>query len=597
MECNENKEIIEKYDNLSDSVCGSNISINKESTTVNIKKKIVLSSSNNNSNNNNTKFKQELKYVDGKKWYSLPDPKEIIVYNNKSEKYLIACAIMVKNESLALSNTLRSFLPHVDCLIAYDTGSTDDTIDIIKSETEKFGKPLFLITGEFVDFSTSRNVLLKYSNNIAKYLILPDSNDILKGGELIRNMLLDNESSPEDKKWNCVFVTQHWQMTHEIHIDQECLDQYKIDEETAKNIKIQKKDRIFKNTRIIRTNLGWTYNSVIHENLFIQPQILYEGLSIPDNPTQTRIFYNTDIVFFQDREQDNKKSEKRYANDLELLYREYENNPEDSRTVFYIGQTNECMGNTSEAFKWYLKRGEMGDHSEEKYLSIYRAGKISYYTRKNHEETILYFMKANIISFELFADLRAEPLVFIAQCYLLKNLYHQAYYYIREACRLEIPTNLNLIIEKEIYTETRWALAMQTALKLGEFYDARYACKKLAESLGCEVRGNKIDSSHLNKAGQIKAGEFQKFIEICNKQITENTVILSIKDRAESLFKLHKSEMVFPSKTTVQLNEFKMAVASGQVNNFMEMDQKGNLRPYQQNQNQPKKKKSKNKKK
>lgn len=577
-------------------------------TTV-IKRKIKLPSAETkntivelNNNNNIQEYKHEIKYINGKKWYTLPNPTELVRFEIPNDKrYKIGCAIMVKNESRSLSMTLKSFLPYCDCLIAYDTGSTDNTIDIIKEETSLLKKPLFLISGTFVDFSTSRNVLLKYSNDIADYLLLPDSNDILRGGDKILPMILKNEKLPEEQRWNAVFVAQLWETTINTHFNEQYISN--LDEELAEKLKKNKRQRPFKNVRIIKTNVGWTYNSVIHENVYIQPDILYEGLSIPNNPNQGILNHNTDIIFYQNRDEDNIKSAKRYASDLVLLHREHENNPDDLRTIFYIAQTNECSSNVNEALEWYQKRAKLGCSSEEKYLACYRAGKILF-AMFQWNDSIEYLIRANTISIELFGEPRAEPLVIIAQNYFAQKMFHQSYYYTKEACRLELPKTANLIMEREYYDEMRWSLAVQIGMTVGEFYDARYAIKNLAENIGCITRENKIICTSNEKDIQLKASELQRVLDVCNTHISENMVISTIKAQYEKKFEKHKTLMVFPVQSIVQWDSFKLAVASGRVKNISKMTSDGNLEPVQHNNsninindNYNKKNKKKNKKK
>jgi len=96
--------------------------------------------------------------------------------------YKIAAAMMVKNEQDKIRDTIAS-VNHLDGIILFDTGSTDDTIVMAKEHTKI---PLHLTCGTFVDFSTSRNQLLDFANDISKefgydYLLLIDANDELQG--------------------------------------------------------------------------------------------------------------------------------------------------------------------------------------------------------------------------------------------------------------------------------------------------------------------------------------------------------------------------------------------------------------------------------
>ena len=63
---------------------------------------------------------------------------------------------MVKNGSISIRNTLESYRNKVDRIVILDTGSTDDTINIINSLT----LPITLYQEPFINFKTSRNRLL-----------------------------------------------------------------------------------------------------------------------------------------------------------------------------------------------------------------------------------------------------------------------------------------------------------------------------------------------------------------------------------------------------------------------------------------------------
>ena len=76
----------------------------------------------------------------------------------------IAALIMAKNESKRIQVTLDS-LKNVNSIVFYDTGSTDNTIDIVTKFCNENKIKLRLKKGKFVDFATSRNVLLAYADS------------------------------------------------------------------------------------------------------------------------------------------------------------------------------------------------------------------------------------------------------------------------------------------------------------------------------------------------------------------------------------------------------------------------------------------------
>ena len=111
----------------------------------------------------------------------------------------IALLMMVKNEHLRLHVTLESVLGYVNSIVLYDTGSQDDTIEIASSFCKKNNIPFRLKQGEFVDFSTSRNVSLDFADTYEDidFILLMDTNDELRGGTELRKFCKSQISQPE----------------------------------------------------------------------------------------------------------------------------------------------------------------------------------------------------------------------------------------------------------------------------------------------------------------------------------------------------------------------------------------------------------------
>jgi glycosyltransferase involved in cell wall biosynthesis/predicted GH43/DUF377 family glycosyl hydrolase len=85
---------------------------------------------------------------------------------------------ILRNEAAVLPRCLASIIPHVDCGIVVDTGSTDGTPDIVKKAFADAGKPLELGAAEFINFSDARNLALllaRASTLPWDYLVLSDA--------------------------------------------------------------------------------------------------------------------------------------------------------------------------------------------------------------------------------------------------------------------------------------------------------------------------------------------------------------------------------------------------------------------------------------
>lgn len=90
----------------------------------------------------------------------------------------IAWNAIVKNEAAILDRCISSLLPHIDYGIVVDTGSTDNTPELLKQAFARANKPLEITSTPFENFSQARNVALQAARNSQlawDYLLLCDA--------------------------------------------------------------------------------------------------------------------------------------------------------------------------------------------------------------------------------------------------------------------------------------------------------------------------------------------------------------------------------------------------------------------------------------
>lgn len=356
-----------------------------------------------------------------------------------SHKVHIALLMMVKNESKRILVSLESVKKVVKTVIIYDTGSEDNTIDLIKTFCKNNNLKLLLKQGEFVDFSTSRNVSLDFADECkeANYILLLDGNDELKNGEIL------------------IEAAKH-------HLDDDKKTGFHISQEWLCNNEITK----YFNLRFIKNRKNWRYKGSVHEYL--------ENPSPSDNHI---VRIDPRVVLFQDRKYDIEKSSARYKKDKELLLKDLEKNPEDCRTLFYLAQTCSCIGETKETFDYYMKRAKLDGFLEEKFQAYLRAGET--YQKINPgdtDEAVRIFMKA----FEVIE--RAEPLCKISEIYRNKGKWKLSYMFVKMACDLKYPKDSLLFVNKRLYEYDRWHLMGIVAYYAGYYGEGSIACKKAIET-------------------------------------------------------------------------------------------------------------------
>jgi phosphopantetheinyl transferase (holo-ACP synthase) len=376
--------------------------------------------------------------------YDVVIEKEYTKLSLESKKPVIGCLMMVKNEHARIHVTLDSITGVVDCLIIYDTGSTDDTMKIIIEHCEKHKLNLYMIQGEFVNFSVSRNISLDYADTKnVHFLLLLDVNDELRGGDKLKKFA-ENELETDN---NAYLTCQYWWS-----------GQY---------------NKYF-NTRFIRARKNWRYKGSVHE-------WIEDTNEIKGNPV---VKMSDDIILYQDRTKDDDKTGKRFHRDKELLLEDYKKDPKHTRTVFYLAQTYACLKENNEAFKYYKIRSELEGFYEEKFYSYLKCGEISEKLGYDWYESMSFYMKSlEIIS-------RVEPLVKIAEHYRLQKKWFLAYQFIQSACSLKYPDHCILFVDTNSYDYLRWHNLGIIAYYVGKFKEGKEACLKAIKT-GINVELNK----------------------------------------------------------------------------------------------------------
>jgi hypothetical protein len=271
-----------------------------------------------------------------------------------------------------------------------------------------------------------------------EYLLLLDCNDELKNG---RDLIKFCKSEHEE---NGFFLKQQWET--DIVID-------------------------YYNIRLIKSKNGWHYNGVVHEYITSKKE---------------KTMKLTNIVIYQNRALDDDKSAKRFEKDKILLLTEYNSENKTARTVYYLAQTCECLKQLDEAFIYYKERMHMDGFFEEKYQAAYHCGMILRSEGKSFYEYSGFFLFAHSIMY------RVEPLVRIAEYYIDKDCWKQAYTFLYEASKIDFP-NCGLFVDSEMYHYYRWHLLARTAYYVSEYKIGYDACK-----IAIKQRNNSLDKHNMN---------------------------------------------------------------------------------------------------
>jgi len=87
---------------------------------------------------------------------------EHVVPTNSSKQEIELCLVMiVKDEEDSIEKCLKSVAPYISYWVIVDTGSSDDTLNVIKKVTEELGIPGELHERPWVNFEVNRTESLE----------------------------------------------------------------------------------------------------------------------------------------------------------------------------------------------------------------------------------------------------------------------------------------------------------------------------------------------------------------------------------------------------------------------------------------------------
>ncbi len=348
---------------------------------------------------------------------------------------LLAVVLMVKNEEHAIVKTLLPFIKSgVKDFLIFDTGSEDGTVEVTKSFFAEHNLNGFVDQEKFIDFATSRN----------------------------RSLVLAEQYFPETKFF--AVIDADWYIHGADKLLEYC-DENKDDNYPVYMIRLLAGNTEIAIPRLFRAASKNRFRGVVHEE--------------PED--KARDILPAEIYFecSQDRAH-LRKSRARYQSDVNLLLKDYKKHPTNPRTLFYIGQTYECLGEQKNAYKYYVKRSAFKVHPEEDHITFFRLGYLAEHlslveNKITWETAYEYYLK----SYSVHAC-RVEPVLAIASHYL-KEFPQYSYILLNHACRMPYPEDDCMFIQKHMYQYTRYELLSACAHSVYEYEVGKEATLKALE--------------------------------------------------------------------------------------------------------------------
>jgi tetratricopeptide (TPR) repeat protein len=230
--------------------------------------------------------------------------------------------MIVKNESKIITRLFDSVINIIDCYCICDTGSTDNTVELIKTYFENKNIPGKIVNEQFKNFAHNRNFALKSCLNMSDYVLLMDADMILQ---------IINFNKKTLSNFDSFYILQG------------------------------NDDFYYQNLRIIKNNGLFSYIGVTHEYI-----------STPPNNKLLPI--TKEELFITDYGDGGCKSDK-FERDIKLLTNGIIEEPKNSeRYHFYLANSHHDAGNFEKAIETYEKRIKIGGWEQEIWYSYYRIG-------------------------------------------------------------------------------------------------------------------------------------------------------------------------------------------------------------------------------
>jgi len=314
-----------------------------------------------------------------------------------SDKQTLCLNMIVKNESKIITRLFKSVLPIIDCYCICDTGSSDDTIQVIKTFFQEHNIPGKVVEEPFKNFCYNRTFAIKEAVGMSDYLLLMDADMILNINSFDKNML---------KQGDCFHILQG------------------------------NNNFYYQNVRIVKNNGLVNYLGVTHEYI-----------NFPNN--MKLVSFSKENLFISDIGDGGSKSDK-FKRDIALLTEGIKDEPNNARYYFYLANSYYDHGDTDLAIDFYKKRVHFGGWIQEVWYSYYRLG-LCYKRKNDMANAIFYWLEG----YNSFPD-RIENLYEIVNYYRIKGQQKICYHFYLMAYNILKKKNNEidnyLFLHKDIYS-------------------------------------------------------------------------------------------------------------------------------------------------
>lgn len=357
--------------------------------------------------------------------------------------------MIVKNESHIIEETLENICQNfnLDYWVISDTGSTDNTIEIIEQFFKKKNIAGEIHQAVWQDFAHNRNKALEACEGKADYVLFFDADDLVEGSLHIPHLIYD---------------AYHFQFTNE---------QYALR---------------YTRRLIVKNDGKYKWKGALHE--------------VVDSKEPVQEFIvEGDYLVISRRKGSRNFDPNKALNDalvLEKAFVEEEDPNYLPRYAFYCGQSYRAHAATDpsyldKAIEWFKKRTTLqnpwGDIDDEKYIAYENIG-LMYEEKKQYDEAIYYWNKGVNLD-----PKRAECWYHLARRHNWDGKLELAYCFAKQGAELKIPEGSRIFINQEVYNF--WCLFELCAItwKLERLEESYATFKRLLPNLPAKYIPNLTD--------------------------------------------------------------------------------------------------------
>lgn len=331
----------------------------------------------------------------------------------------ICLNMIVKNESKIIERCFSSLKSIVDYIVVTDTGSTDETVNIMNKYLTDNNIPGEIFYEPWRNFGYNRTNSIENAKKFFKKKDI-DMNNIFV-------LLVDAD------------------MIVEIMVDANIL---KRALNSADHYLVEQYNPVISyfNTRLIRLSKKIVCRGVTHEYYDVEgaTSAKFDGIRINDIG-------------------DGGSKANKFERDIKLLLDGIDEEPKNERYHFYLAESYKNSGKIDEAIFFYKKRVEFGGWYEEVFMAHYNLGQL-YQERGDWKNALYHYTEGWIISkYE-----RGETLYKIIDYYKNNREYKMALFYLKELVQLKYPSNQFLFIDYNIHGYKRYEMLTLISYYVGK---------------------------------------------------------------------------------------------------------------------------------